>query len=259
MIELNHRKKLMAINLKDNYFAKSINQEDPGFDVVYYFHCSEKGPAAEVFNTIFVDLEQPEEDILNSFSKTNKKTIRSLLKSNEIQTSITDTPSDEDIEAFADFFDKFAKEKGIFRCDTNLLYNMKEISSLSIGKASYKGDILSFMVFIRNNERITGQYEASGRFFFAHDPEKVKMASKANRILEYMCMIHFKNRGFKIYDLGGVTLDPNDEEKSNIDMRKQGFGGEIVKEYHFMYPLTLKGRVFIYLKQISKRLKGNTD
>lgn len=259
MIELNHRKKLMAINLKDNYFAKSINQEDPGFDVVYYFHCSEKGPDAEVFNTIFVDLEQPEEDILNSFSKTNKKTIRSLLKSNEIQTSITDTPSDEDIEEFADFFDKFAKEKGIFLCDRNLVYNLNKISSLTIGKACYKGDILSFMVFIRNNERVTGQYEASGRFFFADDPEKVKMASKANRVLEYSCMLHFKKRGLKIYDLGGVTLDPSDEEKANIDMRKQGFGGELVKEYHFMYPLTVKGKTFIYLKKISERLKGNKD
>ncbi|MBP2027205.1 lipid II:glycine glycyltransferase (peptidoglycan interpeptide bridge formation enzyme) [Acetoanaerobium pronyense] len=258
MIELNHRKKLMAINLKDIYFAHSIIKEDPGYDVVYYFHCNEQGPDSTIFNTIFIDLKQSEEEILNQFNKTNRSLIKKLFKNNDFNIAITDCPTETEIEEFVEFYDMFAKKKGINRADKKLLYRLNDISSLSIGKAYHEGDLLSSMVFIKNKERVTGQYEGSGRFFFPENPHKVKMASKANRILEYMCMLHFKKEGLKIYDLGGVTLDPNDIEKANIDMRKKGFGGELVKEYHFMYPLTLKGKIFIYLKKFSEKLRRNS-
>ena len=65
-------------------------------------------------------------------------------------------------------------------------------------------------------------------------------------------MLYAKAKGKKHYDFCGLTLNTEDVSSSNVDQYKLGFGGNIVTEYHFLKPMTLKGQFFCWFKNIGK-------
>ncbi|MBP2027206.1 hypothetical protein J2Z35_001000 [Acetoanaerobium pronyense] len=248
MMEINQRKRLFFIRLKDNYFAPSIKKEDPGYDVVYYFHCKEYREKSQIFNTLFIDLTREKEDILSSFDRTTKQVVRKMIRENFLVLEMIENPNKSELEEFRTFFNDFAYRKKIRPCDDTLIENLIKISSFKISKVSFNGQVLCMFGFITDKERVCVQYESSIRFSCNDCPETIKLSGKASKMLEYFSMIYFKDKGFKTYDLCGLTLNPDNKEMENIDRRKKGFGGTIVKEYNFMYPLTLKGKIFVWMK-----------
>jgi lipid II:glycine glycyltransferase (peptidoglycan interpeptide bridge formation enzyme) len=67
-------------------------------------------------------------------------------------------------------------------------------------------------------------YSAS-HFRMADSPELKKMLSQANRYLVWKCILLFKEKGYKFYDMGGLSYD------DNIRRFKLGFGGKVVPVY----------------------------
>jgi lipid II:glycine glycyltransferase (peptidoglycan interpeptide bridge formation enzyme) len=76
------------------------------------------------------------------------------------------------------------------------------------------------------------------------------MIGRANRLLHWDDICFFKNNGFLIYDMGGYSMDKDNEELQAINKFKEGFGGEIIKEYKSQIPQTFKGSIFLLCKKI---------
>jgi len=254
MMEINDRKRLFFIKLKDNYFAPSVLKEDPGYDVVYYFHCNEYMKKSHIFNTLFIDLSREKEEILSSFDRTTKQVVRKMIRENFLTLEMIDKPSENDIKEFKEFFNDFARKKKIRPCDDILIENLLKISNFKISKVSHEDETLCMFGFITDGDRVCVQYESSIRFSCNDCPETIKLSGKASKMLEYFSMMYFKDNGFLTYDLCGLTLNPDNKELANIDRRKKGFGGTIVKEYNFMYPLTLRGKMFVWMKHLQCRV-----
>lgn len=249
MFEINHRTR-MGVKLKDNYYAPDIQPENDGYDVVYYFNCKAPANDAKEFTTLFIDLRKTEEELFANFKRTTKQSINKMTREPLVEFSIIESPSDDDVNEFIEHFNCFAKSKGIYECDPTLLSNLKELGKLRIAKASYLHDTLCLFAFIMDGKRASAQYECNMRFSNLDDVDKVRMIGHANKMLEFYSMKWFKSRGVEIYDMAGLTFDETNEQASNIDRRKLGFGGDVVKEYHFMHPITLKGKLFVESKKI---------
>jgi lipid II:glycine glycyltransferase (peptidoglycan interpeptide bridge formation enzyme) len=69
-------------------------------------------------------------------------------------------------------------------------------------------------------------------------------------------MIHLKNRGFSIYDFGGIDMDAKDVNKTQISSFKLGFGGITVTESNFIsYPIAFFILIPKKIIQLVMRLK----
>lgn len=249
MFEINHRTR-MGVKLKDNYFAPGIQEEKDGYDVVYYFNCQTPAKDAREFTTLFIDLRKTEEELFADFKRSTKQSINKMQREPNAEFSMIESPTDEDLHEFIEHFNSFAKNKGIYECDQTLLFNLRDLGKLRIAKATHLHEILCLFAFIRDEKRVAGQYECNMRFSNLDNADKVRLIGHANKQLEFFSMKWFKERGVEIYDMSGLTFDENNEQATNIDKRKMGFGGSVVTEYHFMHPVTLKGKLFVESKKI---------
>jgi lipid II:glycine glycyltransferase (peptidoglycan interpeptide bridge formation enzyme) len=80
------------------------------------------------------------------------------------------------------------------------------------------------------------------------------MIGRANRLLHWEDILYFKDQGYEIYDLGGVTLNQSNKEGQAIARFKECFGGSLVKEYKSWIPVSFKGWVLFGFKVLTGRL-----
>jgi lipid II:glycine glycyltransferase (peptidoglycan interpeptide bridge formation enzyme) len=76
------------------------------------------------------------------------------------------------------------------------------------------------------------------------------MIGRANRLLHWDDIRYFKNQGYSIYDLGGISIDVADKERQAINKFKECFGAVQVKEYKSFIPVTFKGFACLFFKRI---------
>jgi len=250
MFEINDRKKLNLVRLKDLYYAPEIQDDHPGCDVVCYFYCRKPPGKAKEHKTMLIDLEREEEEILKSFRKKTRVAIKKALENELIQFVIEDHPTDQEVDTFIKGYNDFAALKNIVPCDVGLLRLLQASAKLIIASALMNDELLCQFALINADEKMVCYHGYNTRFANPDDADRVRLISQANRALEYYCMLDAKNRGKQDYDLCGLTQDPGNPGAENVDQYKMGFKGRIATEYHFMQPLTFRGMVFCWLKKL---------
>ena len=68
------------------------------------------------------------------------------------------------------------------------------------------------------------------------------LAGRANKLLHYYDMLHFKKLGLKQYDWGNIS---NKDNPNGIDNFKISFGGEVCDKYNILVGNTLLGKLFV--------------
>jgi lipid II:glycine glycyltransferase (peptidoglycan interpeptide bridge formation enzyme) len=101
-------------------------------------------------------------------------------------------------------------------------------------------------------------HQSSSHFRSSDDSELRRLIGRANRYLQWDDILYFKNMGLDYYDFGGWYGGGSDTEKLAINQFKESFGGEKQKEFTYMAPLTLRGRIAVFLWQLVKRQKRNS-
>lgn len=249
MFSVNHRYKMGFVHLQDLYYAREIQVDPAGYDAVYYYHCQQPIHQAKTFTTLLVDLSPSPKEILTSFRKSTRAEIKKTLKEDTIIFDFQAAPSQEELLQFISRYNDFANKKGIAQCNQMLISHIRNTQKLVLASAIYHERVICQFILIDAGEKMVVYYGYNVRF--QNDGEKVndKVISGANRALEYQCMLFAKDAGKKHYDLCGLTLDSEDTSAGNVDQYKLGFRGEIVTEYHFMKAITMKGKIFCWLKQ----------
>lgn len=254
MIKVNERVK-HGIKLVDIYYANSSQGVDD-YDVVLYIQNKEPIKGAAEFKTVILNLEKSNEDIFTGFGKHLRRAIRKMETSEEVEYFIDFEPSDEQMESFIKYFEEFSKTRGIYNCDTNILYKLRDTGCLAIEGAREKesGDVLVYHTYVFDDTRARMQYSASITYLFPDDNKKRNMISNVNKMLTFHGIKVFKKKGLKEFDFGGVTLDSSNKEMEGIDRFKMEFGGELVTEYNYYCAKNSKGKMFLSVKTVQDKI-----
>lgn len=253
MLSINDRKKLGVIQLKDLYYAAEITDQHSGYDVVYYFNCQEEHDKAKVHYTMLIDLSPDPEEILMSFKKKMRASIRKAIADENIIIRINGNPDQEEVKSFIVAYQKFAKWKHISKISTyqmKMLYELQSAGKLVISSAEFNGAVLSQFLLIDVGERLIDKYGYTVRIPEPKDKKEAQALSNLTRKLEFHSILYAKSIGKKYFDLCGVFLNPANESEKNVDQYKFGFNGMILKEYHFMMPITMRGRIFCWIRAL---------
>jgi lipid II:glycine glycyltransferase (peptidoglycan interpeptide bridge formation enzyme) len=104
-------------------------------------------------------------------------------------------------------------------------------SNILITKVTLNKKVICYHVYLEDREAGIARllYSISG--FRKEDKEIKKLYSMANRRLHYYDLCSYQNRGFQIYDFGGIGKK---KELEGINKFKLSFGGEIVQYYNYI-------------------------
>lgn len=198
--------------------------------------------------TLVSDLAPDPDSLLAVFTPDCRYKVRRAGSRDGLHDSFFGTPRDR-LESFADFYDRFAHQKGLPPCDRAWLAAACRAGRLALTAASDgAGEALVWHAYVHTARVARLQYSAS--CFRDKDTLQRSLIGRANRWLHWRDMLAFRARGVREYDWGGVFPDDATPERAGINAFKRSFGGRRETRYDCTVPLTLKGRLYLPLRDL---------
>lgn len=184
--------------------------------------------------TVELKLDQPEETIYANFRNTVKQEIRK----SEKEGVVCDFREDN-IDEFVTFYNDFANAKKIYPTSKQRIVEMGE--SLKMSYASLNGELLvTHSYLIDEKVGIARLFHSASRRL--DETVDRNVIGRANKLLTYKDIVHYKDKGYKILDFGGYADNTEDKSLKGINEFKLSFGGEKVTciNYNSIVYFTLK-------------------
>lgn len=207
----------------------------------------QKGAVSLLLPSYVVDLRCAEEEIFQNIHRSTRRNIKKAIADPSLKYAELTNPSDDDIAEFSNFYDVFAKEVGIKKCDTGKLIAIRDQGSLVITSVLDENNrMLCAHAHLYNKKQAYGIYSALVR---GSDEEKVdgQTVGKANKYLDWKNIKNAKERGCSWYNFGGKIVDPDDEKGKNVNEYKAAFGSKIAYDFRVYSPRSLLGKAFVLL------------
>lgn len=213
----------------------SVEKVDPDADVLVNMELLFSSDDLMVYNKFensvylllpnyIIDLEQPEEVIFKNINKSTRRNINKAMKSETFKFIEHKCPTDEQIDAFSLFYNKFAKEVNIKKCDKRKLKSIRDKGALIITYITDETDeVLCSHAHFCNNYQSFGIYSAIYRYGKG-DSYTGQLVGRANKLLDWKNILNAKKRGCKWYNFGGKITNPNDAKGQNVNRYKSSFG-----------------------------------
>ena len=238
--------------------AEAWGGEEPSAEDVDLVRCFQRTePAADSlcreFYTIIIDLT-PEPDAL--FAALRKgcqyKVRRAEARDNFVYECWSgDGRGERERDAlarFSELYDWFAARKRLPKIDRTWLSLMAGTGMLDISCVREQtGAPLVWHTHHRGAGKATFLHSAS-RLPDLEGEERSRLG-RASRLHHWRDMLRFKSEGASVYDFGGWYQGSEDKARLGINRFKEEFGGTVVKNYICERPLTLRGKLFLRLRQ----------
>jgi len=225
-----------------------------GVDIVLYRQ--REAPIADArttpFLTMVTDLSVPEDAIVEKFGKDCRYKIRRAETKDGLQLEFITDPESR-LEEFQAFYDAFAKQKSVAPCYPQWLLAACEARQLVLTSASRNGEVLVWHAYLTSGKAAWLQY--TGSCFRDKENDFRALVGRANRWLHWNDMLRFKEMGIKRYDWGGLFEDESVPENAGINGFKKDFGGQQVRTYDCTVPVTLRGRLWLPVRDAWRSLK----
>jgi hypothetical protein len=224
----------------------------PGVDIVLYRQREVPIPNARTtpFLTMVTDLSVTEGAITEKFGKDCRYKIRRAETRDELRMEFITDPEDM-VDEFRAFFNAFAKEKSFWPCDHQWLLAACKARQLVLTSVSRNGETLVWHAYLTSGKTAWLQY--TGSCFRNKENDYRALVGRANRWLHWKGMLRFKETGVERYDWGGLFEDESVPENAGINRFKKDFGGQQVRTYDCTLPVTLKGRIWLPLREAWRR------
>jgi len=221
--------------------------DDPCIDVALYRQRSSPVPGARVapFLSIVNDLTVDNDDLIAGFGKDCRYKVKRAEARDGLKVAFIAEPAAR-LQEFRTFYDAFAAEKGLRPCYYAWLQAACTAGQLVLTSATRDGEPLVWHAFLLSGSSAWLQY--TGSCFRNRDNEFRAIVGRANRWLHWQEMLHFKAMGMARYDWGGLFEDESTAERAGINRFKKEFGGKPVRRYDCEMPVSLKGRVWLPLR-----------
>lgn len=244
-----------GLRLRDLFFSDAQGLPAQGVDLIHAVQSPIPGPGATDFYTSLIDLSRDEAQLLDGISKGFRYEIRRAADKDGLATRFTATLDAPALARFADHYDAFAAGKGIAPANRAKLAALAARQALVLATVGEEGEDdgagrwLAAHLYVVDGRRARLYHSAS---LAAEGPERQRIG-RANKLLHWRALQHFKAAGLAHYDMGGISMG---EALKAIDDFKQAFGGELTREYNCLLPVSWKGRAALRLMQWARRLRG---
>lgn len=205
--------------------------------------------------TPIFDLSMSEEEMYASYDKKLRNEVRRAFKenikfeyiSNEILKNDNSVVAEiiNKYYAFCDSINQSRLKKNLDRIEFEALV---ENGNVSASLATYEGGFV-YHIYIHDDDTVMLWFSFSD---YRENESCRQINGWANRGLHHKDFLEFKARGMNTYDFGGISssLNPN-----GIDKFKMSFGGGIVNVGYGFVGNTVKGKLFIRLKELVSKVK----
>jgi len=226
---------------------------DAAVDIVHYHQ--RRAPIADAQITLFLslvtDLSVEQDAITDKFGKDCRYKIRRAETKDGLCMEFTTDP-EKRLDEFRAFFDAFARQKSLEPADHQWLLAACKARELALSSASQNGEALVWHAHVMSGNTARLQYSASS--FRNRENGYRALVGRANRWLHWREMLRFKERGLKRYDWGGLFEDESVPERAGVNNFKKDFGGRQERTYNCTVPVTLRGRLYLPLRNAWRRL-----
>jgi len=220
---------------------------DPGVDILRY-RCR-AAPIAGVRCTPFLsqvtDLAIGEDEISGQFNRDCRYKVRRAESKDELHAEFIADPQSR-LDEFRAFFDTFARQKAHEQCDLQWLRAACDAGQLVFTIASRHGEALVWHAYATAGTAAWLQY--TGSCFRDRENDYRALVGRANRWLHWKDMLQLRKLGFVRYDWGGLFEDEAATEHAGINDFKKSFGGRVERTYDCIVPVTLRGRIYLPLR-----------
>jgi hypothetical protein len=208
------------------------------------------GAISEPFDTRLIDLRAGVDSVLAGMDKSTRYKIRRSERDG-VAVEFLALPSDDELSTFADDYDQFATIKQRDRLDRARLRSAVRAGLVEVSRAVDQADgrAIVWHAHVVTPKRARLLHSVS--LFRGDSGDRRNLIGRANRFLHWQTIIRHAEADRPAYDLGGWYTGTEDEQRLRINEFKQGFGGEVVREYDCRLIQTLKGRVW----ELASRLR----
>lgn len=235
-----------AVVYGEVWFEEAL-PELSGIDIVVYRYRPEPVPGvrAAPLHSLQTDLTPTPERIMADFDQTCRRQIRGAERGDDLSYRAFPEASGT-LEEFAEFYDVFARQKGLWLADRHWLSRAAAARALVLSCASRAGERLVWHAHLKVGPIAQLAYSAS--WFRSTGGDQRSLIARANRWLHWQDMLAFRESGLLRYDWGGMFTDESTAGHAGINRFKRSFGGSPRLAYECRVPVTLRGRVWLALR-----------
>ena len=236
----------LFVRIADLYFDEQPPELNA--DVARYVQWSRPIPQARwtSFCTIVIDLHKDPAVLMADMTANTRYEIRRAERDGLIHHASADcTP--EVLREFCDFYDGFAALTGLRRVNRSRLKVLAACGVLYLSQVEDgSGNVLVWHAYWHAGRRVRLLHSAA-LHKAVPDASRRALIGRANRYHVWRDMLTFREAGFLVFDLGGWYAGTADHKRLAINWFKKGFGGEIVENFNGLRPLSLKGRMAVWV------------
>ncbi|MEK5331482.1 hypothetical protein [Lysinibacillus sp. FSL W8-0992] len=209
------------------YFAEKLANTRKSMKLVCHTHSLVPSRKLVKREAVHIPLTNHECSMYTALSKNNRKLLRRA-QEEPYQVFLYTEPSEENLRAFQQFYNDFAKRKKIeqitkSQMESIMLLNQKNALFLSEVR-SICGQTLCYRLDIVHAQKAMSYYVATSDAL-SLPPHLKRPLRYANRFLLWHNLMYLKQQGFVLYDMGELT------DVETIRQFKLSFGGQVVNVY----------------------------
>ena len=206
--------------------------------------------------TLVVDLTLPDEQLLANMQSGTRYEIRRAQTKDALEFRAPIAPDASSLAAFHDFFAQFAAGKGLSPVRIKYLQAAARAGVLRLGSMAQEGEVVVWHSYVLIGSRVRLLHSAS--LFRCQPSARRGLIGRANRLLHWLEMQHFRATGATLFDFGGWYGGQDHEDFMRINEFKEGFGGTVRQEAEGVRALTLLGRAYLGARQVVRSV-GRLD
>ena len=222
-----------------------------GVDVHEALHVAQPlaGYRCVEFHTIEFDLTADEAALFSRVRPEARRQIRRCAEGGDVVYERFFPCGDDDLARFFAAYDDLAAHKGLAALDLELTraYARAGLLDLSLVRTT-AGRELAWHANYRTPQRARQLHSIA---FFREDKAERQLVGRAHRFQTWRDILAFKEAGIPVFDLGGWYHGKTDEELLKINAFKEEFGGTIVRRYICERGLTLRGKLYVALRNVA--------
>ena len=234
--------KRRGITIGEAYFVDEAPADVERVDLLRVVGAfSPAGEGSRQLHTLVVDLSPDEDAIFEQMSKDTRSKIRRAMQKDPLQVGAATEPAAAEVDAFADFYDRFAAAQSVSGAFRPRLHALAERGNLVLTTVSDEdGQALVRHAYVAARGRGFMLYSGSV-LDQSGDSGARNLIGRANRYLHWHDIRLFKERGFDLYDFGGLDVDERTPKTAGIARFKRGFGGRVLPVWSLTKARSLKG------------------
>ncbi|MGE7834910.1 hypothetical protein [Viridibacillus arvi] len=242
------------MEIQQIYFADYETPPSKAQLVGYTYALKQRRFLKEI-KTVWIDLTENKEMLLGQLSKRDQAKLRRAEKE-RLKVIVQEKPSDAELLEFQKYYNQFARSKNIYTCNFfhyTTMQLLREQGGLTLTKIITEQEkTLCYRLYIVDGKIAMSLYVATAQHN-QNNGHNRQAINYANRYLWWKNILYFKNQGYDIYDVGGLTDVPSIQEF------KQSFGGQIVNVYSGYIPYSVISNLVLKIRdfRFNKVRKGS--